>query len=43
MWEGAYAELVFTDVLWPDFRREDLYEAVAEFQRRERRFGGVES
>jgi undecaprenyl diphosphate synthase len=43
MWENAYAELVFADVLWPDFRREDLYEAVAEFQRRERRFGGLES
>ena len=42
MWENAYAELVFTDVLWPDFRREDLYAAVAEFQRRERRFGGLE-
>jgi len=43
MWEAAYAELVFTDVLWPDFRREDLYAAVAEFQQRERRFGGLES
>ena len=42
MWEAAYAELVFTDVLWPDFRREDLYDAVAEYQRRERRFGGIE-
>ena len=42
MWENAYAELVFTAVLWPDFRREDLYAAVAEFQRRERRFGGLE-
>ncbi len=43
MWESTYAELVFTDVLWPDFRREDLYAAVAEFQQRERRFGGLES
>jgi undecaprenyl diphosphate synthase len=43
LWELAYSELVFTDVLWPDFRREDLFEAVREFQRRERRFGGVES
>jgi len=41
LWELAYAELVFTDVLWPDFRRADLFEAVAEFQRRERRFGSV--
>ena len=42
LWELAYSELVFTDVLWPDFRREDLFEAVREFQRRERRFGGLE-
>lgn len=43
LWEMAYAELVFTDVLWPDFRRENLFEAIAEFQRRERRFGGVDT
>lgn len=42
LWEMAYAELVFTDVLWPDFRREDLFRAIEEFQRRERRFGGVD-
>jgi len=42
LWELAYSELVFTDVLWPDFRREDLFEAVREFQRRDRRFGGLE-
>ena len=42
LWEMAYAELVFTDVLWPDFRREDLFQAIEEFQRRERRFGGVD-
>ena len=41
LWEGAYSELVFTDVLWPDFRRENLYEAVREFQARDRRFGGL--
>ncbi|HXQ59094.1 MAG TPA: polyprenyl diphosphate synthase [Acidimicrobiales bacterium] len=41
LWQLAYSELVFTDVLWPDFRREHLFEAVAEFQRRERRYGGV--
>jgi undecaprenyl diphosphate synthase len=41
LWEAAYAELVFTDVLWPDFDRHDLYAAVAEFQRRTRRFGTV--
>jgi undecaprenyl diphosphate synthase len=42
LWELAYAELVFTDVLWPDFRREDLFEAIREYQRRERRFGAVD-
>jgi len=41
LWELAYSELVFTDVLWPDFRREDLFGAIAEFQRRERRFGAI--
>jgi undecaprenyl diphosphate synthase len=42
LWQLAYAELVFTDVLWPDFRREHLFEAIAEYQRRERRFGAVD-
>jgi undecaprenyl diphosphate synthase len=42
LWELAYAELVFTDVLWPDFRREHLFEAIVEYQRRERRFGAVD-
>jgi undecaprenyl diphosphate synthase len=42
LWELAYSELVFTEVLWPDFRREHLFEAVREFQRRDRRFGGVD-
>ena len=42
LWEIAYSELVFPEVLWPDFRRSDLYEAVVEFQRRERRYGGLE-
>jgi undecaprenyl diphosphate synthase len=41
LWECAYAEMVFTPRLWPDFDREDLAQAVAEFQRRERRFGAV--
>ncbi|MGH9169807.1 MAG: polyprenyl diphosphate synthase [Acidimicrobiales bacterium] len=41
LWELAYSELVFTDVLWPDFRRENLFEAIREFQGRERRFGDV--
>ena len=43
LWEMAYSELVFTDVLWPDFRREELFEAVEEYQRRERRYGGVDT
>jgi len=42
LWELAYAELVFTDVLWPDFRREMLYDAVREYQGRSRRYGGLE-
>jgi undecaprenyl diphosphate synthase len=41
MWESAYSELVFTDVLWPDFRREHLFDSVREFQDRDRRFGGL--
>jgi undecaprenyl diphosphate synthase len=41
LWQAAYAELYFADVLWPDFGREHLYAAVAEFQRRQRRFGGT--
>ncbi len=43
LWQLAYSELVFTDVLWPDFRREQLFEAVAEYQGRERRFGRVKT
>lgn len=39
LWELAYSELVFTDVLWPDFRREHLVEAIREFQARNRRYG----
>lgn len=39
LWQLAYAELYFTPKLWPDFRREDLYEAIIDFQKRERRFG----
>ncbi|MEO3404525.1 isoprenyl transferase [Mucilaginibacter sp. CAU 1740] len=39
LWQIAYAELYFTSKLWPDFRKEDLYEAVLDFQKRERRFG----
>jgi undecaprenyl diphosphate synthase len=39
LWQIAYSELFFTDVLWPDFRREHLYEALIDYQSRERRFG----
>lgn len=41
LWQSAYAELVFTDVLWPDFGPEDMYKAVVEFQGRDRRYGGT--
>ena len=41
LWEIAYSELYFTETLWPDFRREHLFDAVREFQARERRFGAV--
>ncbi len=41
LWQMAYSELLFTDTLWPDFRRKDLYEAVLEYQARDRRFGGL--
>ena len=42
MWEAAYSELVFTDTLFPDFRRQDLFDAIGEFQRRDRRFGAID-
>ena len=41
LWQSAYAEMVFLPVLWPDFSREHLFDAVREYQRRGRRFGGV--
>jgi undecaprenyl diphosphate synthase len=41
LWQIAYSELYFTPKLWPDFRREDLYEAIVNFQSRERRFGKI--
>lgn len=41
MWQAAYSEFYFTPVLWPDFRENDLYKAVLDFQNRERRFGMV--
>ncbi|MHB8429701.1 MAG: polyprenyl diphosphate synthase [Acidimicrobiales bacterium] len=41
LWQLAYSELVFDDVLWPDFRRTHLFEAVRHYQQRQRRYGGV--
>ena len=41
LWQSAYAELVFVDRLWPDFTVADLGEALAEYRRRERRYGAV--
>ncbi len=43
LWQIAYAEIWVTDVLWPDFRRRHLLQAVADFQKRERRYGGITS
>ncbi|MBY0244327.1 MAG: isoprenyl transferase [Sphingobacteriaceae bacterium] len=39
LWQIAYTEFYFTDKLWPDFRKEDLFEAIVDYQKRERRFG----
>ena len=41
LWESAYAELFFTTRMWPDFHRDDLAAAVAEFRGRDRRFGAL--
>jgi len=41
LWQIAYAELYFTDVLWPDFRKEDFFKAILNYQQRERRFGKI--
>lgn len=41
LWQLAYSELWFTDIYWPEFKKEHLYEAVAEYQRRTRRYGGL--
>lgn len=41
LWQLAYTELYFTNTLWPDFRKEDFYTAIIDFQRRERRFGKI--
>ncbi len=39
LWQLAYTELYFTEILWPDFGKEDFYNAIIDFQKRERRFG----
>jgi undecaprenyl diphosphate synthase len=41
LWELAYTELYFTPILWPDFRKQHLFEAIRSFQQRERRFGKI--
>lgn len=41
LWQIAYTELYFTETLWPDFRRDDLFEAIVDYQKRERRFGKI--
>jgi undecaprenyl diphosphate synthase len=43
LWQIAYAEIWVTDVLWPDFRKQHLYEAIIDYQKRERRYGGITS
>jgi len=43
LWQIAYAEIWVTDVLWPDFRRKHLLQAIVDFQKRERRYGGITS
>ncbi|MBU4310637.1 undecaprenyl diphosphate synthase family protein, partial [bacterium] len=42
LWQLAYSELWITPILWPDFRREDLLQAILDYQTRERRFGRIE-
>ena len=41
LWQSAYAEFIFTDTLWPDFKKEDLDAALLEYQHRQRRYGGI--
>jgi len=42
LWQAAYSEIYVTETLWPDFRRQHLLEAIVEYQRRDRRFGGLQ-
>ena len=41
LWELAYSELYFTDIKWPEFKKDSLYKAISDFQHRERRFGKI--
>jgi undecaprenyl diphosphate synthase len=41
IWQAAYSELWFTPLFWPDFTRETLFEAIRDYQKRERRYGGL--
>ena len=41
LWQAAYSEFYITDVLWPDFSKEELHRAIISYQNRDRRFGGV--
>lgn len=41
IWQSAYSELYFTNVLWPDFKKEDYYDAICDYQKRKRKFGGI--
>ena len=43
LWQIAYTELYFTDILWPDFSKKDFFDAIVDFQKRERRFGKISS
>ncbi len=43
LWQCAYAEFYYTDVLWPDFSKEELLKAISVYQHRDRRFGGVKN
>ena len=43
IWQSAYAELYFTPVLWPDFGRDELEKALADYGKRQRRFGGLQA
>lgn len=41
LWQMAYTEFYFTDVLWPDFNKDELYQAILQYNKRQRRFGGL--